>query len=589
MNKQTFLDSFGHIADAPGGIDKLQRLVLDLATRGRLTKQREDDEPASELVKRIHDERERMVTAKKIRKPKPLLPIDGSVPFELPDGWEWVRLGDIITVNPDGSTGASGLSGDTWVLDLEDIEKGTGVLLQRLTLDERAIHSSKAVFQSGDVLYGKLRPYLNKVVAADKAGICTTEILVLRPGAGTSPEYLCRVLRSPLFHDYTSAKVYGTKMPRLGTDDARKAFIPLPPVAEQGRIVERIADLIGLCDELKEQQTARAEARSPLAAATLHRVMEADLAIDLRANVGDFADHIDLHLAPGEGDLATLKRIRTAILDLAVRGRLTHRDPDDMPATELLKRIAVARDQLVKAKKVRKPKKFAPEAPSEGRAALPKGWTWARADEFFIASDSGWSPRCLVEQAGPGEWGVLKTSAVSRGVFDKVANKKLPQALQPRPQLEVQPGEFVMIRASGSKGLVGRGAIVTETESHLMLSDKHIRLSFLSEASTRYWAILNDSTEVQRYYAAESSGTSTMSNVTRDRIGALTVPVPPLDEQVRIAETVDALFALCDELEKQLMVAKTLSRDLGSSVVANATSADGGAQRREGLRDLPNC
>jgi type I restriction enzyme S subunit len=103
-----------------------------------------------------------------------------------------------------------------------------------------------------------------------------------------------------------------------------------------------------------------------------------------------------------------------------------------------------------------------------------------------------------------------------------------------------------------------------------MLSDKHIRLTFLDQASTRYWAVLNNSTGVKSYYAAESSGTSTMSNVTRDRVGSLVVAIPPLAEQKRIAEKVDSLLGHCDALEQQLINASSLRRSLSSSVAAHA-------------------
>ncbi|MFK4360745.1 restriction endonuclease subunit S [Rhodococcus sp. 27YEA6] len=583
MNKQTFVDSFGHLADAPGGVDKLRRLILDLAVRGSLTDQEPADEPAAALLKRITDERARLVSEKQIRASKRPGPVpENEVPHQLPSGWLWVWLTDALIKLTDGThhSPPNGPSGDFAYVSAKNVKDGY-MRLDALTYVSTSDHAeiwARCDPMPGDVLFVKDGATTGNaaLVELEAPFSMLSSVAQLRPGSGLSDRYLLIAMRSPTVRDELRLGMKGSAITRTTLTKLGKVLLPLPPAAEQQRIVDRVDELMRLCDELEEQQGTRVVARSTLTAASLHRAAVADFADDLRAATGAFADNIGLHLAPGEGDLAALKRVRTAILDLAVRGRLTHRDPGDMPATELLKRIAVERDQLVKAKEIRKPKKFSPAVPSEDMVALPEGWTWARANEFFIASDSGWSPRCLVEQAGPGEWGVLKTSAVSRGVFDNVANKKLPRALEPRPQLEVQPGEFVMIRASGSKGLVGRGAIVTETESHLMLSDKHIRLSFLSEASTRYWAILNDSTEVQRYYSAESSGTSTMSNVTRDRIGALAVPVPPLGEQVRIAETVDALFALCDEIEQQLLVAKTLSRDLGSSVVAHATSADGG-------------
>ncbi|MGW6695084.1 restriction endonuclease subunit S [Rhodococcus sp. NPDC054953] len=577
MNKQTFLDSFGHIADAPGGIDKLRSLVLDLAVRGRLTHQALTEEPATEVLKRIAGERDRLVRAKEIRKPPALPPLAANGhAFDVPESWSWARLGDVCQSRLGKMLdGQKNTGTPTPYLRNSNVQWGRFELgdVKRILLEDAEL--SEYSLQDGDLLVveggepGRCAIWDSAV--ADGVMVFQKALHRVRPEGGISPRFVALVLRNGVDSGRLHELFTGTTIKHLTGEKLKRFVIPLPPIEEQHRIVERVDELTDLCDEMEQQIATRTEARSTLLAATLHRVSESDQADDLRAAVGTFVDNIGLHLAPGEGDLAALKRMRQTILDLAVRGRLTHQDPDDMPATDLLTQIAAERDRLVKAKGIRKPKKFAPVAPGEGLVALPEGWIWARANEFFIASDSGWSPRCLVEQAGPGEWGVLKTSAVSRGVFEEAANKKLPPALEPRPQLEVQPGEFVMIRASGSKSLVGRGAIVTETESHLMLSDKHIRLSFLSKASTRYWAILNDSTEVQRYYSAESSGTSTMSNVTRDRIGALAVPVPPLDEQIRIAETVDVLFALCDDLEQQLLAAQDARTDLGNSVAAHAS------------------
>ncbi|MDG3009601.1 hypothetical protein G4X40_05520 [Rhodococcus sp. D2-41] len=562
MNKQTFLDSFGHIADAPGGIRKLRQLILSLAVRGRLTTPLATDEPAAVHLANVQAERQRRLAAGELRRATDdFLSSDVDALYSLPTGWSWAHLRDTC-INLDSKRvplsgserarrggpydyyGASGVidTVDDYLFDKPLLligEDGANLLLR----------STPVAFVARGRYWVN-----NHAHVLDSVDVACLKYLAVFVNATSLAPY-----------------VTGTAQPKLNQTRLNQIPVAVPPLEEQKRIVRRVDELMALCDELEEQQAVRIEARSTLMAATLHRVSKASRPDDLRTAVGAFADNIGLHLVPGEGDLAALKRIRQAILDLAVRGRLTHRDPDDVPATDLLTQIAAERDRLVRAKEIRKPKQFASVEPGEVSFTLPGGWTWARANEFFIASDSGWSPQCLIEQAGPGEWGVLKTSAVSRGAFEEAANKKLPPTLEPRPQLEVQPGEFVMIRASGSKGLVGRGAIVTETESHLMLSDKHIRLSFLAEASTRYWAILNDCTEVQRYYSAKSSGTSTMSNVTRDRIGALAVPVPPLGEQVRIAEAVEALFALCDDLEQQFLAAQDVRRDLGDSVVAHAS------------------
>ena len=577
MNRETFLDSFGHVADAPGGIDGLKRLILNLAVSGSLVDQDEREESSAVVVERIAEERARLVAENKLRSPKRLGEIhDESKPFGLPAGWSWVWLSDVLLKLTDGThhSPPNGATGAYPYISAKNVKDGY-MTLSDLTFVSPEHHEeiwARCDPRPGDVLFVKDGATTGNaaLVELNEPFSMLSSVAQLRPGPGLDSRYLLLAMRSPVVRSELRGGMKGSAITRTTLTKLGRVVFPLPPAAEQIRIVERVDELMTLCDELAEQQAARTEARAALTAAGLHLVAEAGTADDLGAAIASFADKIDLHLAPGDGELAAVKRLRQTIFDLAVRGRLTCQDPADLPATLLLDQIASERDRLIRAKEIRKPKKFDEVTASLGDADLPSGWARARANQFFIASDSGWSPQCMVESAGPGDWGVLKTSAVSRGVFDPGENKKLPRTLEPRPKLEVHPGEFVMIRASGSKSLVGRGAIVTETESRLMLSDKHIRLTFLHEASTRFWAILNESTAVQAYYSDESSGTSTMSNVTRDRIGALAVAVPPLAEQLRIVEAVDTLLGLCDDLEQQFVAAGSLREDLAASIAAHS-------------------
>lgn len=150
------------------------------------------------------------------------------------------------------------------MLDLEDIESDSGKLLARRSALERNSSSSKAAFQTGDVLYGKLRPYLNKVIIADAPGFCTTEIIPIRPGPGMCSRYLYVALTSPSFLRYANRLSYGMKMPRLGTDDLDSAEILVPPLAEQHRIVAKVEELMALVDQLEAQLAASEEAGTKL-------------------------------------------------------------------------------------------------------------------------------------------------------------------------------------------------------------------------------------------------------------------------------------------------------------------------------------
>lgn len=186
------------------------------------------------------------------------------------------------------------IDSNEWILELEDIEKDTAKIIQHLSKKERFLNGTRHKFQKGDILYSKLRTYLNKVLVASNGGFCSTEIMPFGTYGVLSNEYICHVLRSNHFLDYTLRCGYGVKMPRLSTNDACKGMIPLPPLAEQQRIVTEIEKWFSLIDQIEQGKD-------------------------------------DLH--------SIVKQTKSKILDLAIHGELVPQDPNDEPAIELLKRI----------------------------------------------------------------------------------------------------------------------------------------------------------------------------------------------------------------------------------------------------------
>mgnify|MGYP000515105437 CR=1 FL=1 len=217
-----------------------------------------------------------------------------NVPFDVPDSWVWTTLGEISNYGDSNNVSVTDIADDEWILELEDLEKDTASIIQILSKKERSIKGVRHKFKKGDVLYSKLRTYLNKVLVAPQIGYCTTEIIPFNSYFGISAHYLCHVLRSAYFLDYTQQCGYGVKMPRLSTNDACKGMIPLPPLAEQHRIVAEIERWFSLIDQIEQSKT-------------------------------------DLHTA--------IKHTKSKILDLAIHGKLVPQDPNDEPAIELLKRI----------------------------------------------------------------------------------------------------------------------------------------------------------------------------------------------------------------------------------------------------------
>ncbi len=255
-------------------LTKLKQAILSEAVQGKLVPQNPSDESAVELLKKIKKEKEKLIKEGKIRKGKDLPAIsDDEIPYELPKGWVWCRLGDVCEYGSSEKIESKNISPETWILDLEDIEKTTSKLLIKKRFKDYRSKSTKNIFSKGDVLYGKLRPYLDKVIIADENGVCTTEIIPLRIYKNLIiNKYFRYFLKSPDFLDYVNSLTYGVKMPRLGTTDGKMALFPLPPLVEQRRIVEKVDALMKFCDELELRIKENREGSERLMGAVLGEV-----------------------------------------------------------------------------------------------------------------------------------------------------------------------------------------------------------------------------------------------------------------------------------------------------------------------------
>ena len=277
---------------------KLRQKILDLAIRGKLVPQDPNDEPAFVLLDRIRAEKECLIKEGKIKRGKKSAsdtPHYGNeASFGIPESWEWTTLGEISNYGNCQNVDVNNISDNAWVLELEDLEKDSAKVIQRITKGEREIKGVRHSFHKGDVLYSKLRTYLNKVLLASDDGFCTTEIIPITCNSLVCPAYINHVLRSKYFLDYTIQCGYGVKMPRLSTTDACNGLIPLPPFNEQKRIVNAVERWLELIDLL------------------------------------DF-DKIELS--------SVIQKTKSKILDLAIHGKLVPQDPNDEPAINLLKRI----------------------------------------------------------------------------------------------------------------------------------------------------------------------------------------------------------------------------------------------------------
>ena len=233
--------------------DDMKKSILQQAIQGKLVEQRPEEGTGEELYQQIQAEKQKLIKAGKLKKEKPLLEItEDEILFEIPESWKWVRFGDVSSyAQRKEKVSAINISADMWSLDLEDIEKDTGKITNHCLACDRTISGDKVKFKTGNILYSKLRPYLKKVLVAPADGICSSEIVPFVMYGNIEPEYARYFLISPFADGIVNSASYGVKMPRVSTDTMTSLCFPLPPLAEQKRIVAKIEELLPLCEKLK--------------------------------------------------------------------------------------------------------------------------------------------------------------------------------------------------------------------------------------------------------------------------------------------------------------------------------------------------
>jgi len=253
---------FDLILDRPAAVDALEQTLLQLAVRGLLVPQDHNDHPASELLKQIRTEKDRLIAEGKIKKDKPLPAItDEEKPFDLPLGWEWVRFAAIADIASNLVSPDEYLNSEQVAPDL--IEKFTGRLIGRRTVSEAGVTSSNHLFKSGQILYSKIRPSLSKAVIVDFDGLCSADMYPIN--ARIHPQYLHRYILSQMFLEQVKVAENRVKMPKLNQEALNGFLVALPPLSEQSRIVSRVEALRALCAQLRERLTTSQKIQTHLA------------------------------------------------------------------------------------------------------------------------------------------------------------------------------------------------------------------------------------------------------------------------------------------------------------------------------------
>lgn len=563
------------------GIKKLRELILELAVRGLLVSQDTKDEPASELLKRIAAEKARLIKEKAIRKSRPLAPISDDEKFmRLPMGWGFARLNDI----GDWGAGATPsrnnpeLYGGSipWFKSGElvaDYISQSEETVTELALEKASLRYNKV----GDVLIAMYGATIGKTAILSVPATTNQAVCACTPFTGIESTYLLTLLKAykPRFIGMGA----GGAQPNISREKIIETVVAVPPIAEQHRIVAKVDELMALCDQLEQQTDASLSAHQTLVETLLNALTSAPVRPELvegrhgEGRLGEgcastssartafdaawqrIAEHFDTLFTTEE----SVDQLKQTILQLAVMGKLVPQDPNDEPASELLKKIAAEKARLVKEGKIKREKPLPPVGDEKKPFELPKGWAWARFPELgeFGRGKSKHRPRNEPKLFDPGIYPLVQTGEVARanGVIKEYHSKYSDLGLL---QSKMWPAGTLCITIAANiadSALLGFDACFPDSVVGFVplkpLDDARYLLTFMKTARA----------ELLKFAPATAQ-----KNINLEILESVLIPIPPKKEIARISSKVSDLVALCDQLKFRLNTAEQLRNTLVDAI-----------------------
>lgn len=544
------------------GVQKLRELILELAVRGKLVPQDSNDEPASILLEKIAEEKARLVREGKIKKQKPLPEIAPSEVFlDEPAGWQSVRLGDIVQIIrgitfPASEKSKTPEDGRVACLRTTNVQQNIE-WDDLLFISESFISRNEQYIQPQDIVMSMAnsRELVGKVALVDsKPDMPVTFggfLGVIRP-IQLNPMFLMIALRTPqIKNELIGSASQTTNIANISIGKLNPMVFPVPPLPEQHRIVKKVDELMALCDQLEQQQADAVQAHDTLVKVLLDTLIQSETAEDFQQNWQRLAAHFDT-LFTTESSIDQLKQ---TLLQLAVMGKLVPQDPNDGPASELLKILREEKKQLVNRKQAKDSGKLHQKAPSVPPYDLPSKWNWVRFRELIHCYRGHNPPKSeFASEPRPGYVRFIqitdfKTDANAVYVPDSSRNKM------------IYKGEIIM----AAYRHVGKLSRAMEGAFNVALC-KVMEFAPLN----RDYIELLIGTDLVKGELLRASERGHIPSMHSDHLLSLLVPLPPLAEQHRIVQKVDELMALCDQLKVRLIQAQTLQQKLADTVINEA-------------------
>ena len=535
---------FDLIAQAPGGVARLRELILTLAVQGKLVPQDPSDEPASELLKKIRTEKDRLIAEGKIKRDKPLAEIsDEEKPFELPQGWEWVRLGDVQSfTNGFAFKSTSFADEGVGVVRIGNVHHGEitekGMVYVPFELSEKVdpqffiAPDDLVITMTGDVKLG-FNKSSNRYLLNQRVGKITP-ILV-------DPSYLVFCLE--LVAEKKIEEASGSVIPNVSTGAINATPFALPPLAEQSHIVTRVEELMQLCDALEASGQLEAQQHAQLVGTLLGTLTQSETPEALADNWQRIATHFDVLLDRPEA----VDALEQTILQLAVRGLLVPQDPTDEPASVLLQKIRTEKDHLIAQGKIKRDKPLPPITDEEKPFGLPQGWHWARFGDVSINRDGERVPVSSTERENRGK---IYDYYGASGVIDKIDGFLFDKTL-----LLIGEDGANLINRSTPIAFLAHGKYWVNNHAHV--------IDATHEEVMNYLCLFINAISLEPYV----TGTA-QPKMNQAKLNSILIALPPLAEQVRIFTRVIELRSLCSDLHARILVAHAVQRNLADALVA---------------------
>ena len=552
------------------GIKKLRELILELAVRGKLVAQNPDDEPASKLLERIEAEKAQLIKDGKLKKQKPLAPIsEDEKPFELPAGWEWVRLGQVGSwaIGNGFPVAIQGESeGEVLLCKVSDMNLANNALFIETTVNKVSLNLAQEkkfnIQKAGTVIF----PKIGGAIATNKRRIIKHPTAIDNNCLGITPSDL--ITTEFLFVYLTALDMTkyqaGTSVPALSQGVLGQISFALPPLAEQQRIVAKVDELMALCDQLEQQSEHQLTAHQQLTDTLLTTLTESANAQELNDSWQRLAQHFDLLFSGPMGAWA-IDRLKDTILQLAVMGKLVPQNPEDEPASKLLERIEEEKARLVKEGKIKKPKKLPPVSDEEKPFALPEGWEWVKLSHIASVGTGATPSRDNPDYYHPADYNWV-TSGETSNPFITSTKEKVSRKAVSETNVSIYPAGTLIIAMYGqgkTRGQIAELLIDAGTNQACAAiqlyeeDDKH--RSYIKKFFQKAYEDIR--------LLAEGGA---QPNLNVGKVSITLIPLPPLAEQYRIVAKVDELFALCDQLKERLQQASETEQHLTNAIVEQA-------------------